>query len=54
MDDTERAQAMSEIYALNTLMESQWYMEECENANHHSEYDWLKENRDQREAEVKA
>lgn len=54
MTDAEKSQALTEIEAFDVLMNSEWFMDECENANYHSQHDWLRENKEQREEEVKA
>lgn len=32
--------------AFETLINDEWYGQECENANYHNEIDWLQENLD--------
>lgn len=52
MTAEEKAQAESEITALNVLLSSEWFSEECENANYHSLHGFLEESRDERKEQV--
>lgn len=52
MTPSEKAHAEAEITALNTLLASQWWNEECENANYHSIHGFMEESRDERKEQV--
>lgn len=52
MNEAERALAQKEVDAFDTLLKSEKFGEECENANYHSTHDWLDECKREREAEL--
>jgi len=54
MTDAERKQAQKEVEAFDTLLKSEKFGEECENANYHNTHDWLEECKSEREVELAA
>lgn len=51
-EDEQRAQRYEELDALNTLLDSEWFAEECENGNYHSAREFMKELCNERDAEL--